>query len=1080
MHIQDIFIESFGAAQQMRVGELAPGLTVIVGSNEAGKSTVLEFVRSIFYGFKRKGGSVNIYEAPDGTPRKGWITLCESTGAVLRVERVEKRGLREGDLMVYDHGGNRLDSHDLMPSGMPLDRKSYESLFAFDLDGMRKLDREALRSKILAVALGSIAVNPLDAMNALTDRLKKITKCPPREGESIRSLQDRLKELDGRLKAGADAPERHSRLTEELADVEARRGEMAERIRSHEASLSKVNRLLRFEEESIRLAAVEREISSLEDARNFPTAGVDRLERALERRGEIDRSMREAVKNLEHLRRREESLTPDAKLLEHSAELHSLGRDAGRLWEKPLHIEKGTVELVRSEAVLDREIAALGPEWNRERLEAFEPSVVMEQEIRSFVDSRQTCREEIRHSGTRLDESAERCRVLRAKTMRIKSEMLQSASLRTKYLPREAQRRLEQWKSHRYRISDLKDNLEEKARRLNHLAGVRRRIEEALEKAESETARFISPVLFGLAIPAISLAAAGMIYTGWTRTDATSFLFLASGVGLLACIPFGIRWKVDGDRRHRERILREKESLAFRATAITQEIAQTENSRRVLRLRIEELQRESEKIAEEVLGDRKAGRVDVLKAESASAKAEQPMERLRSLEAEFRTASEDLGIEEDRRKDLSGKMDRANEGLRQVQDSWQRYLADRGMSGEVSPESALGLLGRLSNAKGRLERHVTQEAELEAMHHEWEEFSQKVGAFARKIDRPMNDGVSLLDQVDQWMRSEIEAREVLSERESLTERITEHETTLETLQSRLEETRDRIAGLMKAAGVSDEETFRNRSRKHDQLIGLERERTALLAALMSGLGLRDEAELHGHMSSQNWSDNHAAAAELQAGLEELRTETEHLAGVRGKLVREIEFLESEDQREGLLAEKQETSARLNRLVEEWITIKVALTQMEKILRIYETDKQPKVLEKASEIFRRITGDTYTRILFPLDEDQVKAERADLSRVDEHHLSRGTLEQVYLALRLAHLEILRNDEPMPVMMDDILVNFDPFRARQTARVLADFAGRTNTQVLFFTCHPGTAGLFPDSTARRELDAVNSFRSGEPED
>ncbi|MFH1117026.1 MAG: AAA family ATPase, partial [Pseudomonadota bacterium] len=1037
MYIREIFIESFGAAQQMRVGELEPGLAVIIGSNEAGKSTVLEFVRSVFYGYKRKGGSVNIYEAPDGTPRKGRLTLCNSSGEVLRVERAEKRGSREGGLAAYDLAGNRLDSSNLMLRGMPLDRKSYEGLFAFDIEGMRRLDREALRGKILAAAFGSIAVNPIDVITTLTGRIRKIAKCPPREGESLWSLQDRLKELDKQLKAGSDAPDRHSRLIKELADVEARRGEIVDRIRSHEASLSKVNRLLRYEEESIRLAEVEREISSLEDARTFPAAGVDRLERALERAGEIERSVREATKSLEQLRSRRESLTPDTKLLEHSAELHSLGRDAGRLWEKPLHIEKGVVELARSDAVLEREMAALGPEWNRERLEAFEPSVVIEHEIRSFVDSWQACREEIRHAGTRLAESEERRRGLRAKTRRINSEILQLTPFRTTYLPREVQRRLEQWKSHRYRISDLKDNLEEKARRLQHLAGVRRRMKEALETAESEASGFVSPVLSGLAILVLSLAAAGLIYTGWTRTDLTSFLFLASGVGLSACIPLGIRWKVDLDRRHWDRIRREKESLALRATAVTHEIAQTENSRRVLRLRIEELQRESGKIAEEVLGDRNADRMDVLRAESASAKAEQPMQRLRSLEAEFRTASEDLDIEEDRWKDLARQVDEANERLRNLRDSWERYLADQGMSREISPESALGLLGMIADAKGKLQRHMARAAELEAMQREWDDFSRKVRAVAGRIGRSVNDGESLLDQVDQWVRSEIEAREVMSERDSLTERIIEHETVLETLQSRLDETRDRVAGLMNAAGVNDEEAFRDRSHRHDRLIELERVRSSLLAALQAGLGLNDEAELHGLMSSQNWSDNHSAAAELQAGLEELRTETEHLAGIKGKLAQEIESLESEDRREVLLAERQQVSARLDRLVEEWITIRIALTQMEKMLRIYETDKQPKVMEKASEIFRQITGNMYTRILFPLDEDQVKAERADQSRVEEHHLSRGTLEQVYLALRLAHLEILRAEDPVPVLMDDVLVNFDPLRARRTAEVLADF-------------------------------------------
>ncbi|MDQ7781834.1 MAG: AAA family ATPase [Desulfomonilaceae bacterium] len=1071
MQIQEIFIESFGAARGMRIADLAPGLTVIVGENEAGKSTVLEFVRSVFYGFKRKGGANNVYEPSDGNLRKGRIVVRDATGSLLRIERLEKRGLREGELTIYDDAGNRLDSHLLTLPGLPSDRKSYESLFAFDLDGMRQLDREALRSKILSVALGSVSVNPLDVIDTLNNRLKRIAKCPPREGESLGSLQDRLKELDKRIRAGADAPERHSRLTVEFQDVESRRRDLADLIRSHEASLSRMNRLLRYEQEWMRLAAVEREMRSLQDSRSFPTAGVDRLDRELERLGEIGQSIEEAANKLNHLRGLKDNLDPDTKLAEHSAELHSLTREAGRLSETPRRIEKATADLARSGAVLDAEIAALGPEWDRGRVEAFEPSAAVEHEIRSLVDSWRSCREELGNLAARLDESEERCRLSRAKTGRIKSELMQLAPLCETYLPRESQRRLEQWKSNRHRISDLKDNLEEKAARLNHLSGVRRRIDEAGETLGNESSRFMSPIPFLLAIATVSFAAAAMLYAGWKSSDETSLLFFASGVALLLCIPFGIRWKTDGERRHAERIRREKESLALRASTITHEIAHTERSRRTLRVRIDELQRESEKIAQEVLGNANADRMDVLRAEYESHKAEQPVQRVRSLEAEYGTASEDLDIEESRAQELADKMEQAEERLGLLRSSWQSCLARVGLPDTVSPESALGLLTHIANAKVKLQRHMDREADLKAVRQEWEDFSQRAASFAHKIGHPPARGTSLPDQVDQWVRAEAETREILSVRESLNERIAEHEATLEALRLRSNETRDRIDGLFEAAGVNDEEAFRDRSERHAHLNALEHERTSLLAALSSGLGLSDTDEVHGLMSSQNWDANHAAAVEFQAALDALRHETESLANVSGKLGKEIEFLESEDRREQLLGEKQEVSARLNRLAQEWVALKIAATQLEKTLRVYETHKQPKVLEKASEIFRHITGDTYDRILFPLDDDQVKAERVDQSRVEERHLSRGTLEQVYLALRLAHLEILGAEEPMPVMMDDILVNFDPSRARRTASALAGFADRTATQVLFFTCHPAVADLFPASAERRELSRLN---------
>jgi uncharacterized protein YhaN len=66
------------------------------------------------------------------------------------------------------------------------------------------------------------------------------------------------------------------------------------------------------------------------------------------------------------------------------------------------------------------------------------------------------------------------------------------------------------------------------------------------------------------------------------------------------------------------------------------------------------------------------------------------------------------------------------------------------------------------------------------------------------------------------------------------------------------------------------------------------------------------------------------------------------------------------------------------------------------------------------------------------------------------MSSGTRDQLYLALRLATLErFIDNAEPMPLVVDDILINFDDQRARATLGVLAELANKT--QVLLFTHH-----------------------------
>jgi len=78
------------------------------------------------------------------------------------------------------------------------------------------------------------------------------------------------------------------------------------------------------------------------------------------------------------------------------------------------------------------------------------------------------------------------------------------------------------------------------------------------------------------------------------------------------------------------------------------------------------------------------------------------------------------------------------------------------------------------------------------------------------------------------------------------------------------------------------------------------------------------------------------------------------------------------------------------------------------------------------------------------------------RLDAGLLSRGTVEQLYLCLRLALAEsYAERAVALPIVLDDVLVNFDPRRSAAMAGVIAEVAARH--QVIAFTCHPHAADL-----------------------
>ncbi len=166
------------------------------------------------------------------------------------------------------------------------------------------------------------------------------------------------------------------------------------------------------------------------------------------------------------------------------------------------------------------------------------------------------------------------------------------------------------------------------------------------------------------------------------------------------------------------------------------------------------------------------------------------------------------------------------------------------------------------------------------------------------------------------------------------------------------------------------------------------------------------------------------------------------------------------QASGAAAEARQQAAllthRLEDYVVEYAALHLARTALEKAKERYRARHQDTLLDKAGNYFRMLTDGAFAGIEIDKDEgvDVLKALRADSTRDDARvsvsGLSDGTRDQLFLALRLAGIERhLKDREPVPLIVDDVLVNFDDNRTCATLRCLAELAKKT--QVLLFTHH-----------------------------
>lgn len=208
--------------------------------------------------------------------------------------------------------------------------------------------------------------------------------------------------------------------------------------------------------------------------------------------------------------------------------------------------------------------------------------------------------------------------------------------------------------------------------------------------------------------------------------------------------------------------------------------------------------------------------------------------------------------------------------------------------------------------------------------------------------------------------------------------------------------------------------------------------------------------------------------QLNGDLKEIEKNIFTLRENRGGIAKEIEQIEQREQGSSLRIGKTVKVQKLKEKSEEWSVLILARTIMRKAIEKYEQERQPEIIKKAGSFFSKMTLKRYLRILAPLDEAKIYVEDKNGMRKAFSELSRGTVEQLYLSLRFGFIqEFNERSESLPVIFDDILVNFDPERKKEACMAIRELV-ETN-QVFYFTCHPETVGIL--SAGIPDLKKIN---------
>jgi uncharacterized protein YhaN len=268
-----------------------------------------------------------------------------------------------------------------------------------------------------------------------------------------------------------------------------------------------------------------------------------------------------------------------------------------------------------------------------------------------------------------------------------------------------------------------------------------------------------------------------------------------------------------------------------------------------------------------------------------------------------------------------------------------------------------------------------------------------------------------------------------------------------------------VVALIETAGVEDETRLDALVQRSAQAADLDRRISDLTSPLArTGVPLATLV-----LEAADWPDPDelaARVAQLERDREESQAELQAASEEFGSRKTELEAMDGSALAAGAAERLAEQQAVLIEHSEEYLRLHLGKQLLLHCAEEYRQANQDPVLSRAKELFTTLTGGRFTELLAEQDshgKDVLRVRRAGGAVVGiGPELSEGTLDQVYLALRLAALQRYADaGRTMPLVFDDIFITSDDER---TAAGLATLDGIADQfQVVVFTHHAHMAEL-----------------------
>lgn len=217
MKIKELGIYGYGKWHDFTL-QLSENLTVFLGNNEAGKSTLIAFIESILFGFPRRNELINRYEPISGERYGGYLILETAEYGEVKIERTRGK-LVTGQLKITDNGGTTYPESFLNNLLNQFDRNLYHQIYGItltDLEDFKQLSPEKIHEYFTSLG----ATGSKQAMQKI-ESLEKAAA-------DLFKYRGRKPEINVQLKKMEETDQKIQKLKANYADYQSKKKEIYE------------------------------------------------------------------------------------------------------------------------------------------------------------------------------------------------------------------------------------------------------------------------------------------------------------------------------------------------------------------------------------------------------------------------------------------------------------------------------------------------------------------------------------------------------------------------------------------------------------------------------------------------------------------------------------------------------------------------------------------------------------------------------------------------------------------------------------------------------------------------------------